>query len=335
VPISRIVVAGAGGHTGKFVVEQLRNRGATPIPATRTGRFQALGQREQPCHTIDFADADHLDWLMRQGDAVINCAGPFFDTSSPCAEAAIRAAIPYLDVTAEQMTAKLLFETLDRRARDAGVTIVPAMAFFGGLADLLVTALVRESAKIEAIEIAVGLDFWHPTPGTRLTGKRNTFPRVIVREGQLVPIPATPPAKRWDFPGPLGEQPVTCVALSEIVLISRHIQAESITSFMNHAPLENLKSPATPPPHAVETSGRSAQKFAMDVRVVADGGHARATATGRDIYAVSAALVVDGCLALLNGGTAVPGVRAPGELYEPRAFLASLASEIDVGFTTL
>ncbi|MEU8657784.1 saccharopine dehydrogenase NADP-binding domain-containing protein, partial [Actinoplanes philippinensis] len=76
----RIAVPGAAGHTGRFVVAELEQRGLTPVPCGR---------------------GTELDAAFRDVDAVINCAGPFHATAAPAIEAAIRAGIPYLDVTAE------------------------------------------------------------------------------------------------------------------------------------------------------------------------------------------------------------------------------------------
>jgi short subunit dehydrogenase-like uncharacterized protein len=327
----KIVVLGASGHTGRFVVDALRREGVIAIPATRAGRFIARDGREEDGRVLDFSRAHALDQALAGAHAVINCAGPFFDTAMPAAEAAVRAGIPYLDVMAEQRTALSLFDTLDERAKDAGVTIVPAMAFYGGLADLLVSALAGENRKVDSIEIAMGLDSWQPTAGTRLTGERNIYERLIVRDGALAPIPIPPPAGRWLFPAPLGEQPVTCVALSEVILISRHIDAASITSFMNLKPLDDLHDGSTPPPYPNDARGRSAQQFALEARVTVNGQIRHATATGVDIYAASAPLIVKACLALLHGHPK-PGVRAPGELFEAGSFLAGLSPDIAVEF---
>jgi short subunit dehydrogenase-like uncharacterized protein len=329
--IHTVVVLGASGHTGRFVVDALRRAGVTAIPATRSGRFTPIGGEEEEGRTLDFSRPEALDRTLAGASAVINCAGPFFDTAMPAAEAALRAGIPYLDVAAEQTTALRLFDTLDERAKNAGVTIVPAMAFYGGLADLLVSALVPDGGEVDSIEIAMGLDSWHPTSGTRLTGKKNIYPRVIVRDGALVPIPDPAPAGQWIFPEPLGEQPVTCIALSEIILISRHIDAKAITSFMNLKPLDDLHDAATPPPQAKDARGRSAQKFALEARVTAHGQTRSATATGVDIYAVTAPLIVRACFALLDGDHKA-GVRAPGEVFDARSFLAGLSSEIAVEY---
>lgn len=327
----RVLVLGAGGHTGTFVVDLLKRKGAKPFPATRSGRFVGLDKMEESCAAIDFLRPASLDAALAGMDAVINCAGPFFDTAEPAVEAALRARIPYLDVTAEQMTALRLFERFDDRAKEAGIPVLPAMAFYGGLADLLASALAGGRSSVDAIEIAVGLDSWHPTSGTRLTGAQNTFERLIIREGRLAPVPTPPPSRSWSFPQLLGEQPVTCVALAEIILISRHIDARTVTSFMNLKPLADLQDAHTPPPRRCDATGRSAQHFFMDVRVEADGHSLQARASGRDIYAVTAPLVVNACLELLARG-AKPGVRAPGEIFDARQFLDALAPDIEVRY---
>ena len=330
---SRVAVLGAGGHTGRFVVNALRDRGAKVIAATRSGRFTPVGGREEECLALDFSRSESLDHILAGAAAVINCAGPFFDTAAPAVAAALRARIPYLDVAAEQMTVLRLFEQYDAQAKEAKVAVVPAMAFFGGLADLLVSTLASGTAAVDAVEIAVGLDSWHPTSGTRLTGERNVYERMVVRDGRLAPVPAPPPAKQWNFPAPLGVQPVTCVALSEIILISRHVQAGEVTSFMNLKPLEDLQNASTPPPAPSGEDGRSSQQFFMDVRVVTDGRESRAVAQGLDIYGVTAPLVTTACLSLLGSPPGESGVKAAGEVFEPRAFLASLEPDITVRFS--
>ena len=102
----RIAVPGAAGHTGRFVVAELERRGLTPIACDRT---------------------TDLDQAFGSADAVINCAGPFAATAEPVITAAIRAGIPYLDVTAE---IEVIIDTFALHA-DAAIPIVPAVGFFG------------------------------------------------------------------------------------------------------------------------------------------------------------------------------------------------------------
>ncbi|NED52816.1 saccharopine dehydrogenase, partial [Micromonospora aurantiaca] len=76
--------------------------------------------------------------------AVINTAGPFAATAAPVIEAALRAGIPYVDVAAEIEANADTFARFGDRARAAGAVVVPAMAFFGGLGDLLATAAMGD-----------------------------------------------------------------------------------------------------------------------------------------------------------------------------------------------
>src|SRR5689334_18717591 len=96
-----VVVYGATGHTGRFVVEELLRRGITPVVSGRDGaRLKELWSElwVRPA-TVD--DPDSLDRALAGAAAVINAAGPFAVTAGPVLEAALRAGIPYLDVAAE------------------------------------------------------------------------------------------------------------------------------------------------------------------------------------------------------------------------------------------
>jgi short subunit dehydrogenase-like uncharacterized protein len=138
-----VTVFGAYGHTGRFVVSELRQRGWTPVLSGRDpDKLNALrdvhpGLDLRPAHVDDAAS---LDRAFVGSAAVINCAGPFARTSAPVIEAALRAQIPYLDVAAEIEANEDTFEQYADRVREAGIVIVPAMAFYGGLGDLLATA---------------------------------------------------------------------------------------------------------------------------------------------------------------------------------------------------
>jgi hypothetical protein len=286
--------------------------------------------------TADVTDPGSLDRALDGASAVINCAGPFMDTSRPVVEAALRAGAHYLDVTAEQVTAFETFDNFDKPARDAGLIVMPAMAFYGGLADLMASALVGESHDADDIQVAVALDSWHPTQGTRHTGARNTAERMVIREGRLAPVASAVPGRTWDFPPPFGLQDVVFVTLSEMVTMSRHIRTRSATSYMNLAPLNDIRDTATPAPVAVDSRGRSSQRFIMDVRVSDAKGARQATSTGQDIYAVTAPLVVEACIRILGlPAGSESGARAAGEIFDPRNFLSSLdPDDITVVFQT-
>ncbi|HMB91623.1 MAG TPA: saccharopine dehydrogenase NADP-binding domain-containing protein, partial [Rhodothermales bacterium] len=289
----QVAVYGAYGHTGRFVVAELVRRGWSPILSGRDAeRLQSLGKHVPGAlvRAASVGDADSLDAMLDGVQAVVNCAGPFLDTASPVIEAALRAGVHYLDLTAEQESARQAFERYGEASRSAGVAILPAVAFYGGLADLLATAAAGEWEYVDEVEVGVALDRWHPTDGTRRTGKRNVFPRRVVTGGHLTDLPTPSPSRRWSFPEPFGDQDVVATPLSEVIAIHSHLRAEEVHTFINRAPLRDLADPATPPPTATDEAGRSAQVFVVEVVVHREEEARRAMARGRDIYAITAPL---------------------------------------------
>lgn len=324
---TRILVYGASGHTGRFVVDELRSRGLAPVVAGRRADRLADLDPALERRVVGVDDAAALAGAVRGVGAVVNCAGPFLDTALPLARAAVAAGAHYLDVTAEQPVVQQLYRELDGPARAAGVAVVPALAFYGGLADLLVTAAL-DGADADRVDVAIGLDRWWPTAGTRATGARNTATRLVVRGGELVPLPAVPPTT-WAFPEPLGDQAVAAMPFSEVVTLHRHLEVGEVHSWLSTAPLEELRDAGTPPPTAVDQAGRSAQRFVVDTVVRRGAATRRRRAAGRDIYAISAPIVVEGALRLLDGRGRGSGALAPGQAFDAADLLASLERSVE------
>jgi len=322
-----VAVFGAYGHTGRFVVAELLCRGWTPVLSGRdTSRLKALGG-EYPTLELRAAsldDAAALDRAIEGAAAVINCAGPFIDTAAPVIEAALRSHVHYLDVTAEQQAALDAFEGYADAARNAEIAVLPGMAFYGGLADLLATTAMGDWPDAEAIDIAVALDSWHPTAGTRLTGQRNHYRRRVVSNGLLDFLADPPPTRDWTFPEPFGTQSMLALPFSETITISRHLRVRELHSYINLVALNDIRDPGTPPPVASDASGRSSQRFAMEAVVCRDGHVSRAAARGRDIYAITATLVVEAMERVVDGRCRRLGVIAAGEAFDASDFLAAL-----------
>lgn len=322
-----VVVYGAYGHTGRFVVAELLGRGWNPVLSGRNAdKLLALGEAfpALEIRQASVEDSASLDCALDGAMGVINCAGPFLDSAAPMIEAALRARIHYLDVSAEQQAVLDVYERFSDTAKATAVSVIPAMAFYGGLADLLATAALGDWPDADAIDIAVALDSWHPTAGTRLTGARNHYRRLVVAGGKLEPLADPPPSGQWTFPAPFGTQETIALPFSEIVTLSRHVRSAEVHSYMNLAPLKDLRDPHTPPPTSTDAHGRSSQTFVIETRVRRHGQTRRALASGRDIYAVTAPLVVEAMQRIGDGRINMPGVVAPGEAFDARDFLGSL-----------
>lgn len=326
----KIVVFGASGHTGRFVVSELERRG---IPAVLAGRdvekLSRIG-KAHPAFEIRVAsveDPGSLDLALTGGALVINCAGPFLDTAEPIIEAALRAHIHYLDITAEQRVALAAFERFSDGARAAGILIVPSMAFYGGLGDLLATAAMGDWTAADEIRLAVALDSWKPTRGTRLTGQRNRGRRFVFSRNELSFLDDPAPKLQWAFPAPFGMQEVAAFPLAETVLISRHLRTPEVHAYINRTSLADLHDPHTPSPMPADNRGRSAQNFLMDAMVRRENEERRATAAGRDIYAITAPIVVEAAERIITGREHLAGTFAPGQIFNASDFLERLSPE--------
>ncbi|NDL60588.1 saccharopine dehydrogenase family protein [Phytoactinopolyspora mesophila] len=324
----KVLVYGAYGHTGRFVVAELLRRGFLPVLSGRnqaalealSGRFP--GSEIRPA-TID--DEASLRDAVGGVSVVVNCAGPFLDTAISVATAAVGAGVHYLDVAAEQAAVQGVYRAHEDLGWPADVAVIPAMAFYGGLADLLASAVMGDWDTVDRISVAVGLDRWWPTQGTRITGRRNTAARLVVDHGRLIPAPAPPPVLHWDFPGAIGPQTVVGTPFTEIITMTRHLNASQIDTYLTTNALEDILDPATPAPRAVDDSGRSAQQFVVDVVLRRGEQQRRISAEGRDIYAVTAPLVVEAVQRLSDGRTQISGAAAPGEVFDPADFLGALS----------
>jgi hypothetical protein len=326
-----IAVFGGSGHTGRFVVAQLLRGGFAPVVIGRDlAKLKESGFDESQLglRTAAIDDPLSLDHSLVGVNAVINCAGPFLDTADAIADAALRARVHYLDITAEQASAQATFDRFGATASEAGVVLMPAMGFYGGFADLLATAALGNWTSADEIRVGIALDSWHPSHGTRKTGQRNTAPRLVIEDGKLAPLTQPAPQMLWHFPEPWGMQNVVEVPFSEVPLIARHLRVARLHTYLNNAPLRDLRDPTTPPPAPADATGRSAQTFLVDVIVRKRNRERRATAQGRDIYAFTAPLVVEAVERILSGRVRGSGALAPGQGFDSTDFLTTLTPQL-------
>lgn len=312
--MTTVAVFGSYGHTGRFVVAELERRGLTPVGVGRDrNRAQRIASADDPAS---------LDRALHDAAAVINCAGPFAATAGPLVAAAVRAGVPYVDVAAEIEANVDTFARHAEQARAAGIVVLPAMAFFGGLGDLLVTAAMGDWTAAEEAHIAYGLSSWHPTAGTVASGavsrERRGGRRVRFTGGRLRYHDEALPSLRWSFPEPFGtRQVIGGFTMADVVTVPSHLAIPEVTTYMSAEAATDLSAAAG----TVE-----AQDFVVDVRVRSGGAQRRLVASGRDIYAVSAPLAVEAVQRILDGRTAAVGVVSAGAAFDAPDFLRALAT---------
>ncbi|MFL6127857.1 MAG: saccharopine dehydrogenase NADP-binding domain-containing protein [Mycobacteriales bacterium] len=135
--MSRIVLFGATGYTGRLVAAALVARGADPVLAARDrGRAEALAielagpDRSAP----EVAEADvhrpeTVRALVERGDVLVSTVGPFARWGAAALQAAVGAGARYLDSTGEPGFIRDVFHRWGPRAAGAGAALVPAFGY--------------------------------------------------------------------------------------------------------------------------------------------------------------------------------------------------------------
>ena len=325
----KVIVYGAYGHTGKFVVAQLCLQGFLPILCGRDrDKLSNFSQQYPNLKTAvaDINDPTSLDNAFMQADIIVNCAGPYLDTAEPVIQSALRLGKHYIDLSAEQKAVLDVYEKFSDDAKQAGVLIIPAVAFFGGLGDLLSSSVTQGWKEVYDIKIYIGLDSWHPTKGTRLTGERNHYQRFELADGQLQPLERSYTVN-WNFPAPIDTKEMVAVPLSEIITIARHLNVKNVKTFLSKNAIDDIGSEETPEPRPVDKKRRSSQHFCMQVVATKDSISHTIIAQGQDIYAVTAPLVVETVKRIFIGNFKTNGVTTLGQTFDASDFLKSLVSD--------
>ena len=118
---------------------------------------------------------------------------------------------------------------------------------------------------------------------------------------------------------------MTGLLLSETITISQHLRTPEIRAYINLAPITDLRDPNTPAPTAADESGRSSQIFIVEATVRRGDTERRTIVRGRDIYAITAPIVVEATHRVVNGLAKRTGVVAAGEVFAAQDFLKSLS----------
>lgn len=122
--------------------------------------------------------------------------------------------------------------------------------------------------------------------------------------------------------------------LTETVLIAHHLRTREMHHYINERPLRHLRDPATPQPVADDERGRSNQRFVVDTIVRTTDNQCRVTATGRDIYAITAPIVVEAVERIVRISDGRAGAFALGQIVDASDFLQTLTRSGEITLET-
>jgi short subunit dehydrogenase-like uncharacterized protein len=224
--VSRIVLFGATGYTGRLTAEALVARGARPVLAARSASKLAdlaaeLGG-DLETQTADVARPETVHALVERGDVLISTVGPFTRWGDPAVQAAIGAGAHYLDSTGETPFIRRVFERFGDGAEAAGCGLVTAMGYDWVPGNLAGALALREAGE-DAVRVDIGYFVTGAagmSGGTRASAAEAMFePSYAWRGGRLVTERAAKRMRHFDVDG--RSRPGLSVGTSEAYALPR------------------------------------------------------------------------------------------------------------------
>jgi short subunit dehydrogenase-like uncharacterized protein len=348
-----IAVYGATGYTGRLVAREAARRELPLVLSGRdAGRLHAVAEElaiDAPVRAAALDDRDALRHALGDCAAVINCAGPFTRLGEPVVRAAVETGTHYADTTGEQPFMQRVFERYDDAARAAEVAVVPAVGFDYLPGDLICRLAATGHEPLRELVLAYAIKGFAATRGTlrsALLAMRGGD--LAYEDGEWRPAGPGPLRAAFNFPEPVGRQPVAKFPAGEVVTVPRHTRTRKVTSLITTttmvpvAALAPAVTALTPPLGLVlRTPVRALADAAIDrlpegpteekrrrseFTVVAlahgeDGTTGRGVVRGGDVYSLTATCAVQAASLLAAEGYDRTGVLSPASAFEPTAFL--------------
>lgn len=267
---------------------------------------------------------EQLRELLTDAAVVINAAGPFSETSRALAGAASACGTHYVDTTAaEQKAMHALMKEYGEAATKAGVAVVPAMGFFGAIADMLTNAASKRIAGIDSVEIGYHIKNWIPTPGTVRT-RSFIQGRYTYCDRTLQFVNAPPNFGPFDFGELLGKQiAMYDYPAGEVLSIPKRLPVNRVSVNMAAEPLKQMQGIEPEVAFAATDEERAASDFLLVVRLNTVDRQVTMTAKGKDIYGITAPIAMEAAQRLMC--EPIPGgVLAASEAFDAESFLSTL-----------
>jgi short subunit dehydrogenase-like uncharacterized protein len=210
--MTRIVLLGATGHTGRLIAERLAKGAVETVLAGRSPAALAALADELggACDTamVRLDEPGTLTTLLEPGDVLVSTVGPFVKIGDVALGAAIERGAHYVDTTGEAPFVRRLFESPS--ARTAAGALVAAMGFNyapGNLAGALAMEQACDSAYGPVDALQIGYFLTGPARGELSRGTVASAAGVLMapgfawRDGQLVTERCGARTRSWRVAG--------------------------------------------------------------------------------------------------------------------------------------
>jgi short subunit dehydrogenase-like uncharacterized protein len=349
-----IVVYGATGYTGRLVVAELLMAEADFIVSGRSaGKLDALRaefELEAPAKTAQIDDPASLRDLLADCAVVIDCAGPFVLYGEPVLSAAVETGTHYLDTTGEQPYMKMAYERYGPGAARAGVAVVPAMGFDYVPGDMIASLTADGMGELDELSMSYCWQGFKPSQGTaRTTLEILSGDGLEWRNMEWVEDRGGVSRGVYEFPAPIGRQPMMRYPAGEQITVPRHIPTRKVRTAINAGDFSSdrlaqlFTAMVRPAGLAMRTPLRRAlgalisrlpegptpeQRERVRWMIVCEAKRGevehKGVISGRDVYGLTGAAIVKGAILAARKGFEPRGGLAPSQAFDPTSFLAGL-----------
>jgi short subunit dehydrogenase-like uncharacterized protein len=127
---NKILIYGANGYTGQLIVEEALKQN---LSFDIGGRNEESLKKIATQHNLDYkvfglSDVNVIVEHIQTYKAVIHSAGPFIHTAKNMMKACLQTKVHYMDITGEIPVFEL-GASMDQKAKDAGIVIMPGCGF--------------------------------------------------------------------------------------------------------------------------------------------------------------------------------------------------------------
>jgi len=336
-----LAVLGATGFTGRLVVERARE---LELPLRLVGRSRdALAGVAREGDEVRVADARHEQELIDAfggAFAVVSTAGPFLDLGTKPVGAAIAAGAHYLDSSAEQEFARIVYEGFGDSAEERDLVLLTSFGFDYVPGDFAARLAAEEFEEtIDEIVVAYATSGQVTSAGTRRTLGRVLAQPVVAWDEGLVPTRFGKTTRRVRFP--FGERTVVEWSGTEPLTVPRHTRVRRVRSYLQAprataygglagallAPLVRASARVGGDPSAER---RRSNRWTVVAEARVGPRARRATLAGSDTYGLAALLLAAGADALRAGEARALGACTPAQAFDVRAFCERLSPLLEI-----
>ncbi len=186
----QIIIYGSYGYTGELIVEESLSKNFSILLAGRNEQRLKIQSEKTgyPYKAIDLNHHTALVELLKEGEVLVNAAGPFKNTASQMVEACIEAKTHYLDINGDISIFELI-KTYGYKAKYAGIMLMSGTGFDVVPTDCIAVKLKNKMPDAISLKIAFANIEGGVSHGTASTVASRLGEKAVRRvDGKLVPI---------------------------------------------------------------------------------------------------------------------------------------------------